>query len=173
MTPVSMGSSFQKEFDRPLLQVIRFHDGVTDSVIRVADDSRVASRWDICDDRGFEIVRGLETGGPDRGLLAAAPWTRLPIIIRVDQPTVAIAHFERGISQRRRDPELAQGRANRPYHHLWTLVPDNEPGDHGAVPRLNKTPGADVPKARLRLAQIVTFDNGDSGAVVRAAQDRV
>ena len=159
---------------RELWQPIHFHQTYTYRVVFAGDDRGKSSRWEIGDDRRFQVVCRWDASSYDFCLLAASIGSGFPIIIAAEQPTVSIAQLQRGIRQRTVDSGLPQRRPDGAHDHVHVPGPpaQDETTDHHIAPGLDETTGADVRQSRVgRLVQIVDFDHADTGPSIFPAHD--
>ena len=143
-----------------LLQVVSLDQAYAGRVVHPAHNGSVAAGREILDESRFEIVGRRNRGGLDLFLLAAAIRARLPVVVRSNQGTAAIAQLQGGIAQsagnRDRWSERADQHSGRPD---TTAAPDNQAADHDVIACVHKASCADVCQLRVRaLPEIVNFD---------------
>ena len=89
-------------------------------------------------------IRGRHPIGADNGRFRAL----LPIVVRFDQITVAVAQLQRRICQYAGDAELSKAWPERTnYHGLWLCSPDNNPSNQNGVAGPDLSPRGNIAKA--------------------------
>jgi hypothetical protein len=90
------------------------------AVIRTAQQACVETRLDRFHESRFRIIRRLQSGRCNLGLLRG-----FPVIVRHNQSAIAIPQLEGWIGQRILNPELGERGTQAAYHHFDRIVYDN------------------------------------------------
>src|SRR6266436_6324775 len=128
------------------MQIVHFHESNSRGAVYTAYDSRVVTRWQICNNRRFPSVSRRVTAVLDFLHLVMgdnpADDRSLPIIIAANQSAIAIVQFQGRILQRIGNTVLTKLRANGAYDHsLGLRALDDKSSDHHVVTRLHKGAG--------------------------------
>ena len=126
-------------------------------------------------DAGFQWARRRQAG---RGNFRGLNRIFLPVVIRNQDRTIAVAQFQIRIGQRAGHAQCRKAGANAAHDHSiesarLRRLAQEEAGNYHVVTGADKGPGAQVRHLRFRsLIEIVDFDQGNAGGVAVAAHNR-
>src|SRR5205085_8390985 len=161
---------FMREAKRRTLAVsiklIYFDDGHAGDAVCATNDGRIGPGQERRDNGRFRVARRRHARVEDCGLLR-----RSPVVIRSEERSAGITHFQSWIRHRALD---GQRRSDRTNNHVRPRLPDhNNSADQDVIVSLHERASRDVGQLRSRGGlQVVNFYNGGAGYLVRVAYDR-